>query len=61
MDDSDRNAGIKGCRAQRETECVRYEGLETFVFTDLDQSAAAITTELVGDKTYTYTQVSPQH
>lgn len=50
MYDSNGNAGIKGCRAQRETECVRYKGLETFFFTDLNQSVAAVTTDLVGDK-----------
>lgn len=53
MYDSNRDAGIKECRAQRETECVRDKGLETSVFTDLDQSAAAVTTNLVGDKTHT--------
>lgn len=52
MYDSNGNAGIKGCRAQRETECVRYKGLETSFFTDLDQSVAAVTTDLVGDKTH---------
>lgn len=54
MYDSDRDAGIKGGRAQRETECVRYKSLETSVFTDLDQSAAAVTADLVGEKTHTH-------
>lgn len=53
--DSDRDTGIKGGRAQRETECVRHKSLETSVFTDLDQSAAAVTADLVGEKTHTHT------
>lgn len=58
MYDSNRDAGIKGRTAQREAECVRHKDLETSVFTDLDQSAAAVTTDLVGDKTHTYRHVS---
>lgn len=53
MYDSDRDTGIKGGRAQRKSECVRYKSLETPVFTDLDQSAAAVTADLVGEKSHT--------
>lgn len=51
--DRNRDAGIKGCRAQGETECIRNKGLETFVFTDLDQSAAAVATDLLAGNTHT--------
>lgn len=51
--DSNRDTGIKGCRAQGETECVRNKGLETSFFTDLDQSTAAVTTNLLADNTHT--------
>lgn len=59
--DSNRDTGIKGGRAQRETECVRDKSLETSVFTDLDQSAAAVTADLVGEKTHTHTHACMYH